>query len=383
MSVIKNYKITARTISPIHIGSGEEINKKQYWYNERKRKIGILNMPVLYEQLSRKKLLKKFEEYMLFENKPLLVWMNENGISQEELNDCTRYVLSIPDAELSKRDREIFLFYKDAYGNPYIPGSSIKGSISTMLMSSQIQQKKDNYEEERKLIKKDLYKEEKKQKDKILLVQATKIKEKEFHTLNRVDDKGRDVDRSKAVMNCMSGIRISDSLPLDKKNLTVCKKIDIYPNRKEREIPVYRECLKPGTVFSFEISIDTSVWKYNGNKKPYTIEDIRRSIDTSFEYYQKAFLDKFKKIDIYPKVYPSGTFCLGGGVGFHSKTILYPVFSESEWQIASEVLKKTTEDTERTRDREYKIAPRVRKCTNYAGRTYDMGICQWIRAEEL
>ena len=378
MNVIKTYKIIARTLAPVHIGSGEKIGKKEYWYNKKKGQVGILDMQAFYKGLTEKKLLNEFMNYMLFEKKQLLYqWMNTQNITQEELREWTKYVLGTKDAEIENdKNRDILLFCKNAYGMPYIPGSSIKGALRTCLLTAQILEKlKKNPEEYR--VEKDEITENTRNKKKLELLEKG-IEQKELHTLIRRNETGDLENKGKATMDCMAGIRVSDSNPLDMKTLTLCKKIDLPRRGKEQELPIYRECIKPNTVFTFEISIDTSVWTQNGNAIPYTIEDIKKSIDIMFSYYQSVFLDKFRE----KNQYQAGTFCLGGGVGYPSKTVTYPILGEENWKIVSEILSEVTNE-DRKADWESRIAPRVKKCTNYAGRTYDMGICRWDKTEKI
>lgn len=378
MSIIETYKITARTLSPVHIGSGEKIGKKEYWYNKKKGQVGILDMQAFYKGLTEKKLLNEFMNYMLFEKKQLLYqWINTEKITQKELEKWSKYILNARDAEIeSNKNRDILLFCKNAYGMPYIPGSSIKGALRTCLLTAQILKKlKKNPEEYR--AEKDEITENTRNKKKLELLEKG-IEQKELHTLIRRNETGDLENKGKATMDCMAGIRVSDSSPLDMKTLTLCKKIDLPRRGKEQELPIYRECIKPNTVFTFEISIDTSVWTQNGNAIPYTIEDIKKSIDIMFSYYQSVFLDKFRE----KNQYQAGTFCLGGGVGYPSKTVTYPILGEENWKIVSEILSEVTNE-DRKADWESRIAPRVKKCTNYAGRTYDMGICRWDKTEKI
>lgn len=387
MSIIETYKITARTLSPVHIGSGEKIGKKEYWYNKKKGQVGILDMQAFYKGLTEKKLLNEFMNYMLFEKKQLLYqWMNTQNITQEELREWTKYVLSTKDAEIeSNKNRDILLFCKNAYGMPYIPGSSIKGALRTCLLTAQILEKlkknPEEYREEKNKIieiceKKANMTNDKKKKELQKIEEL--LEQKEFYTLIRKNEKEELENREKATMDCMAGIRVSDSNPLDIKKLTLCKKLDIPRRGKEQELPIYRECIKPNTVFTFEISIDTSVWTQNGNAIPYTIEDIKKSIDIMFSYYQSVFLDKFQE----KNRYQAGTFCLGGGVGYPSKTVTYPILGGENWKIVSDILSNVTKKS-RKADWESGIAPRVKKCTNYGGRTYDMGICRWDKTEKI
>lgn len=372
MSVIKNYKITVKTLAPVYIGSGETIDKKEYWYDQKRKKVGILDIGKLYLGLQSKGTLERFENYMLFGKEPLEDWLKREGITQEEIEQWTRYTIGTRDAELDQnKSREILTFCKDAYGNPYIPGSSIKGSFRTMLMTAEILQNPDQYRQQRdKLINGEVNL--KGSQKSILSGEEQYLKEQVFYTLNR------ESRNNKVVLDYMSGIRISDSIPLSKDKLTLCKKLDIPVRGREHALPIYRECLKPNTAFSFEISIDTSIWKQNKNQRAYTIEDIRKSVDLTFKHYQDVFLNKFSG----RAMYPSGTFCLGGGVGYPSKTIMYSLVGSKNWEVVSKVLNAVTRK-DRIKDRENRIAPRVKKCSNYAGRTYDMGICQWIRTEEI
>ena len=378
MSIIETYKITARTLSPVHIGSGEKVGKKEYWYNKKKGQVGILDMQAFYKGLTEKKLLDKFMNYMLFEKKQLLYqWINTEKITQKELEKWSKYILDARDAEIeSNKNRDILLFCKNAYGMPYIPGSSIKGAIRTCLLTAQILEKlKKNPEEYG--VEKDEITGSTRNKNKLELLEKG-IEQKEFHTLVRRNETGDLENKGKATMDCMAGIRVSDSNPLDMKTLTLCKKIDLPRRGKGHELPIYRECITPNTVFTFEISIDTSVWTQNGNAIPYTIEDIKKSIDIMFSYYQSVFLDKFQE----KNRYQAGTFCLGGGVGYPSKAVTYPILGGENWKIVSDILSNVTKKS-RKADWESGIAPRVKKCTNYGGRTYDMGICRWDKTEKI
>lgn len=379
MSVIKNYKITVRTLSPIHIGSGEKIDKKEYWYDRKNKKIGILDMQKMYRGLAEKGLLNKYESYMLFSDKPLFEWIGEQRITQEELMSWTRYRLGTKDAELDKRDRGIHLFCKDAYGRPYIPGSSLKGAFRTILLTAQILENPNKYMNQKEQLIEAVWNKTtggKKEHIKRIENVAKTVEKTGFHTLNRRDERGTLQKLDDVISDCMAGIRVSDSNPLEQDKLMIGKKVDIPVRGRENEILIYRECIKPKTDITFEISIDTSIWKQNGNQVPYTIEQIRKSIDIAFEYYQTVFLNKFRE----RKVYQSGTFCLGGGVGYPSKTVTYPIIGEENWQTVNQILNITSKGR---KDDTSGISPRVKKCTNYSGRTYDMGMCQWIKSEKI
>ena len=61
------------------------------------------------------------------------------GFSREETGSCLRYTLDSGDTLLQQGTRvKIRECLKDPYGNPYIPGSSLKGMLRTILLAGRI-----------------------------------------------------------------------------------------------------------------------------------------------------------------------------------------------------------------------------------------------------
>ena len=85
-----------------------------------------------------------------------------------------------------------------------------------------------------------------------------------FHTLKLLDRKPK--DKNNSVNSIFKGLRISDSSPVELDDLALCVKIDLDDGDGENVLNVVRECIKPGTELTFDVSIDTDVFPYDAKK---------------------------------------------------------------------------------------------------------------------
>ena len=73
-----------------------------------------------------------------------------------------------------------------------------------------------------------------------------------------------------------------------------------------------------------------------------------------------------------------GVIWLGGGCGFLSKTIIYPLFREDAVKVIDGIYRNTLGKNyqihQHTKDMSLQLAPHVCKCTRYNGELYDMGM---------
>ena len=80
------------------------------------------------------------------------------------------------------------------------------------------------------------------------------------------------------------------------------------------------------------------------------------------------------------------TVWLGGGCGFLSKTVLYPLLGSNAVKVVDNVFKNTLGKNyvvhKHTKDLQLKLAPHVCKCTKYQGKLYHMGMGR-IEFEEI
>ena len=366
---LKHYKMELRVLSPMFIGNGEKIGKKEYIYVPFQKKIFIPDLGKMYESFRKSGLEREYQEYVLkSNNQDFSWWLKEHGYRVEDYQKWAKYELDTSDSALSSQDRqvrpkEILCFVKDAYGMPYIPGSSIKGMIRTALLTYEIKKHPEKYEK----IKSEIWDNrlEEANRKKYLSREAEDLEIRTFHTLNRPKENIRN-----AVNSVMSGLIIGDSSSIDTDRLSLCQKVEYNVMKQERLLPILRETVIPGTKFEFDLTIDTKIC-------PYTIETIREALDLFNQLCYSRFYSKFDRGDN-----RKGIVWLGGGVGFLSKTIPYALFEETEAvELTTQIFKHTLNrkmynDHKHFKDQRLGASPHICKCTRYKNQLYDMGRCQ-------
>ena len=162
-----------------------------------------------------------------------------------------------------------------------------------------------------------------------------------FHILQRPDTKKAD-----AVNDLFAAIRIGDSRPLSTEDLVLCLK----PDGEEKDLPLARECLKPGIVIECDLTVDEGLL-CERNVPVLTPEKIMNAVSRFHKMYQEVFRGKFKDMpesDMQPgDEEESRSVYLGGGCGFLSKTEVYPMFGDREG------VKNTQEIFRRTLGKQY------------------------------
>ncbi|MGN0536972.1 MAG: type III-A CRISPR-associated RAMP protein Csm5 [Acutalibacteraceae bacterium] len=371
-----NYTMTLETLGPLFIGSDENKNIGKSEYIIENGKLCVFDMKKMFDGLIKYHLDKAYtQNVMQYKYFNLELFLKSNRISPNIYKQWIAYSLSLPKNVNIKNN--ILAFIKDAYSQPYVPGSSIKGAIrgsilNALLLSGQ----NENFatETEKALrIHKD---KEGKQigRKEYLSSKAKKIENSMFNTLNQHPD------RDNAVNSIFQGLTISDSEPLSTDCLILCPKIDIMPTKEKssNELKnVVRECIKPGTKITFSVHIDRKFF-------PYDEMDILNFIYQNYLNMAKKYLGSFPAT-VNPnckyKIY------LGGGSGFVSKTCIYSLFGERSRAVknAGEIL----DHVDSTRGGKnsgkmgnhlldfdkYGVAPHTRKSTIIDGKTYDFGLC--------
>ncbi|MBF0981002.1 MAG: type III-A CRISPR-associated RAMP protein Csm5 [Clostridiales bacterium] len=176
---------------------------------------------------------------------------------------------------------------------------------------------------------------------------------------------------SNAVNDELSGLVVSDSKPLELSNLMLGQKVDVTLSGKEMSLPILRECLKHGTKIDFTISIDAT-------KTDLTKEDISKSIELFNENYYECFLSAFAGT----KKPESNAVYLGGGSGFATKTVIYPLYGKKAGvPLVSTIFKKTMNDKIYKKhvhesDVDLGISPHIAKYTENSSALFEMGLCR-------
>ena len=364
---LKHYKVRLTVVGPVHIGSGREILKTEYIFLDGRKKIAVMDMAKLYKLAIACKHGKSFEQFMSGENRmSLKKWLDDSNIDVKQYLDCTKYVIDSRGVDFSNgmKGINVMEFVKDAYGKPYVPGSSIKGMLRTILLSGRILANKETFDILAQNLRK--YSHAKSKRNYYLKSEIEAIEQEAFHTL-KIDEK----IFSNAVNDELSGLVVSDSKPLELSNLMLGQKVDVTLSGKEMSLPILRECLKHGTKIDFTVSIDAT-------KTDLTQEDISKSIELFNENYYECFLSAFAGATK-PE---SNAVYLGGGSGFATKTVIYPLYGKKTGvPLVSTIFKKTMNDKIYKKhvhesDVDLGISPHIAKYTEDSGALFEMGLCR-------
>lgn len=401
MAMFENYTFTLETLSPLRIGSGEKLDSKQYYLDDNH--ILRLDQRKWTQLLHTKGLIDEFTDAILqgttvykFAQKK----MNEDCITLKELKEAALYwepVHRLPyDLQNKEKTPYLHLFQSDSEGNPYIPGSSLKGAIVTSLFSTyykeiftekQREQFKTDVQELKRLVKQEstTMKNVKEVVDNAML--------RLFPNLN---DKKLDQEQ-KRVIYLLQAIRVSDSDPIDRRQLAVCEKADVYPvddepkpNGRwkilEKNPGIFHESLIPGTKVTFRLSIDEGKLKLF--REDMTAKDAIAWItdalntfrNTQDYYYISMFFPQELEVaevikDIYPKT--ENHFYFGAGVGWVNKTLVYSIFGEEKdiVKFVANFLHLQFRRHKHKSDIRLDVSPHELKCVYYKDERHLMGHC--------
>ncbi|MGP1441459.1 MAG: type III-A CRISPR-associated RAMP protein Csm5 [Anaerovoracaceae bacterium] len=361
---LKQYKVKLTVVGPVFIGSGREIVKTEYIFLDRNRKIAVMDMAKLHKVAVEHKLGSSFEKFMSGENRiTLKKWLYENRIDSKKYMNCCKYILDSSGIQLSK-GINVMEFVKDAYGKPYVPGSSLKGMLRTILLAGRILTNKEMYSSE--ISELSAQSNVNRDKQRYLKREIDKIEEKAFYTLER-----ENVASSNAVNDELSGLIVSDSRPLEIKNLILGQKVDCTVSGGDRNLPILRECLRPDTEIEFTISIDST--KCNVTK-----EEIIRAIELFNDNYYNCFLSVFQGVE---KPHNHSVY-LGGGSGFATKTVVYPLYGRNVGvPLIMNIFKNTISEKifrehGHRSDLDIGVSPHIVKYTEYDDILFEMGLCR-------
>ena len=357
-SFLKRYKIKLTTLGPVFVGSGREINKKEYVYD--KGLVYVIDPKKLMEAIVIKNLSGKFMGFMQKGTDTLQNWLFNNRLGDYE--KLSSYVLKGSENLADKKSLStIQMFLKDAYNRPYIPGSSLKGLLRTVILWNEVEKAFNSPEIQwiRNEAKNAVNRTDGKSLNKELAKASNKLEEEFFH--EQID---------KVSVSIMRGLVISDSKPLSLDDLVLCQKIDKDPDGHEEKINVVRECIKPGTTVEFDMTIDSSLFSSVKGGSVYDGKTLRKFISSYANDYYNQVTRYFDQGE-----YENNAVFLGGGAGYFSKTVSYRLFDENS---ALDFVKKYLHNTFKTHNhlKDDQISPRMQKWTMYDGKYYEMGKCR-------
>lgn len=262
----KIYSFILVTIGPVHIGSGQTYSQKEYIYEDGYYYFPEMNR--LYREIQNRgpKVVQTFEHFLMQnqrKNDPkqrLVNFLNDQQIRERDFGG---YKIKESGFETEKRNRgkinEISAFIKDAYGKPYIPGSSLKGALRTLVLNQ---------------------------------------------------SEGDDA----SLTDVFSHIYVSDSLPIEPEKLMLTQKLDYSEVKKGfNKLSVYRESIRPFTPVKFTIQA-------RNDEAIKLIDNLMTTAESQYKLYDDYFLFDFKDSYIQENISGYAPIYLGAGSGFWTKT---------------------------------------------------------------
>lgn len=350
-SYLKKYKFVFNTVSPVFIGSGQKLKKKEYIFDEKKGRVKIIDVNKMLGFICKdKNLMRDYEKLMMSGDKSddLQSFFNDHKISEKNYKN---WILRECNVKGNFNREDINTFVRDGRGEAYIPGSSLKGMFRTVILSYLIRHADEAYKNEmRARVSEDLSDEHLDEVDKEMSV-------KFLHS------KLTDSDRKDMVNSIMRGLIISDSKKIADKNMALYRKLDMSVKGEGHEINLVRECVDFKVKIETTITIDTTIF-------PYTKDELFKMFEEFTEYYEGILEKKFIG---YPKHSMSNKrFFLGGGAGFISKTDLYALFGDEEREKAIEITGRILDNKFHNKKhlsdaKAHGISPRILKCVEIKG----------------
>lgn len=340
--------------SPIFIGCGKSYMKKEYLFNPRNNTVSFLDEQQFFTYLAENDLADAYEGYLLHNTSRNLreFLLNVCQVSQEQIDRWTRFRVDAADALDERRSlKEIRRFIRNGNDQIYVPGSSIKGALRTallkeMLLDTPVRNPDSNLPFDR----------------------YGSFEENYFHTLSLKKDRNQVVQKRNPLNSIMQGVLVSDSLPIPDSQVCLTRKIDELADETYREINICRECIKPGTRIYCTVTLDQSI--LHG---AITKETLENAIAAASAHYQKTVTDRFPHAWNYMN---ARTLLLGGGVGFHSKTVVDPYYEDKALEITASVLDHSFKKHNHRKDVVGGLSPRTLKQTVYDNMSYPYGVCE-------
>ena len=288
----RTFQFSLLSMAPIHIGSGDKYTSREFIYENSY--FYFPDMGKFYNRMVEKGYDKKFERFLQERmasdsNNRLISFLEDNRISDRDFGG---YRIKETGLEIEKNNRdsklgtinEVTKFMRDAFGNPYIPGSSLKGAIRTILMNTN----------------------------------------PDWNNKNVVDTKGKHPKENKNMIpwepkkgkefnNLFNAIRVIDSKPFNNEQIILVQKWDYSAESlTAKPLPLYREAIAPLTKINFTITTTTK-------EAGILIEELGQRAQALYKEYKTFFLKDFPDDKIQDNIdYP---IYLGAGSGVWTKTI--------------------------------------------------------------
>lgn len=326
-------KMVIKCLGPVHITDEVgTVYSYQYLYDARQQRVYFLNERLWVKFLYEHNLLEEFEELISTKMRAgtLCEWLLDKGFDIEALDGAvTEYAnVAVPPEVLAankSRLTEIVRTVHSVDGQPYIPGSSIKGALRTGLLFSLLLQedklRTQTWNEVTRILA------DKRQRDKNAALSrlAQKLEVVLLHRLKIPNAAGEFLPQSGMNSSIMKGLSVSDAYGNGRIVPVVVQKREAVFMQKDgqakiKNLNMFRECLPQGASQHFSITLDRSVFASAGINSASELIRHQRDFTQFILARQKKIFGTLLKREFAKAEH--GNIFLGSGSGFFSKTLL-------------------------------------------------------------
>lgn len=381
------YGIKVRCIGPVFIGGGVNVRKKECIFDAANQKLWLPNMQKLIAKMDEHQAIEQYEAFLLprsgYSSKynrvqisntdtanDLYAFLKGLHIKESEFPDFCDY--SVSTKSIGREIRDVQTFLKGSDGKPYMPGSSFKGALRTCV-AAYLLKRQDPSELKRRAQR---YADDVAYTDRLRSLRtADELEKWVFRAETAPKTKVGD-----AVNDIMRGVRISDSLPVAYEKLILCKKTDRCKDGSEKDLPIYRECIRPGTVFKLSMTLDQRILDSLGINQQLFFD----ALDEFEAVYHQCFEDRFphKDEDADSAALRGHPIYIGGGAGYATKTLAYPLWGDKALPVIADILTKQFRRHGHQHDGEKNVSPHMYKLAQVSGKFIPMGKCEIKITEE-
>ncbi len=391
--MMRYWEMELDVCTPLFIGSGEKITKLDYVYQPSNGMVYMLDEAKWASFLKRARLMNDFASQValgkcfsldsyLKNHRELAARLHTSDIVME-LKRRGVFHEGIPAYVTGKNPNDIVTFARNGLGERYIPGSSLKGAFRTAILAYVL-----------------------------LNIDRTKCYNKLEHaTRNAVDETMDDVEKYLGIRidkdgkydmvnSRFKGLTVSDA-KLINETAAIVQKWDLsltksQSEKKPKYLPIYREAIVPATKAVFTIGIDGSE-RGMGEIGVKTAGNLLHALSVfrnlQYKTYKEA-IDKVYKGSVDHSVFRyldelnEANLVLGGGTGYISKTLIYPIAGSREKgkSIARKILSEQFDRPGRKYDHKHRyddiISPHTLKLTK-SNDMHMMGLCNIKVVKEL
>ena len=379
--MMQYWKVDLVVYTPVFVGSGEIYNKLRYIYNSANETVSFLREEKWIAFLDKHGIMddyaaallrggKTFSLFGYLQNQAVLkkqyktVWNVLAAMKKEGVIDREVDYFSLKEG---KSPNDIAGLMRDVEGNPYIPGSSLKGAFRTAILSHEIRKSGSKY---RSFWKK--------------MAEKAGKKAEMARVIDELERKLTIPDGEDMVKSYFRGLTVSDAI-WKEGACCVAAKTDYSVGADDvHQVALFRECLDKDSRLEFTVGIDEDECGM-GHFGIRNLDDLIKVLQ-EFRDFQYDILEKPFEKDCKEEmagIWDADLF-LGGGTGFLTKTLIYSLAPDCKQavEVTRKLLEKNTPHNHH-HEKDRQISPHTLKLVSVEGYEYMMGLCYLENAEKL